>query len=181
MSETTPRRVYLLAIVNSIGTTIITKQAVQIYQGSPWRGTSRDTARRDLRALARAGYLVPMTVSGMRCYGLSDGPTYRPELREPSRRQALIHVINHEGGEWTVGRVKAHYRRIIGRHVYRATIRRDLADLHRRGHLDRHDDSARRFYTATVREKSSRQADATPRLCPVCRRTFEDCTCTGGA
>lgn len=153
MSETTPRRAYLLAIVTNIGTTVITKQAVQIYSGSPWKGTSRDTARRDLRALARAGYLVPMTVSGMRCYGLGDGPRYRPELRDPSRQQALLHVINAEGGEWTVGRVKAAYRQIIGRHVYRATIRRDLAALVAHGFLDRHGyGTPRHFYTPTVRK-----------------------------
>ncbi|MEV5659834.1 hypothetical protein [Streptomyces flaveolus] len=148
MTETTPRRTYLLAFVTARCSTVITKQAVQIYAASPWKGTSRDTARRDLRALARAGYLVPMTVGSMRCYGLGDGPGYRAELREMSRRQALLHVMNAEGGEWTVGRVKAEYRRIVGRHVYRSTIRRDLAALYRHGHLVRHGDGTpRRYYT----------------------------------
>jgi DeoR/GlpR family transcriptional regulator of sugar metabolism len=156
MSETTPRRAYLLAIVTHIGTTVITKQAVQIYSGSPWRDTSRSTARRDLRALARSGYLVPMTVGGMRCYGLGEGPGYRRRLREASRQQALLHVMHAEGGEWTVGRVKAAYRRIVGSHVYRATVRRDLARLHQLGHLDRHGDGTpRRFYTPSTKGGSA--------------------------
>lgn len=35
--------------------------------------------------------------------------------------------------------------------------------------------------TRKAGEKSSREADATPRRCPVCRFPFEDCTCVGGA
>jgi DeoR/GlpR family transcriptional regulator of sugar metabolism len=153
MAETTPRRAYLLAIINNIGTTVTTKHAVQIYANSPWRSASRDTARRDLRALSLAGYLVPLSVGGVRCYGLGDGPAYRPELRNTSRQQMLLHIVGLEGGEWTVGRVKALYRRTLGRHVYRSTIRRDLATLQAHGFLTRHGDGTPRcFYTPTARK-----------------------------
>ncbi|RPE40213.1 hypothetical protein EDD90_3249 [Streptomyces sp. Ag109_O5-1] len=64
------------------------------------------------------------------------------------RRENLLAAISEQGGEWTVGRVKQIYRRWLRRHIYRHTIRLDLARLHRDGHLDRHGDGTpRRFYT----------------------------------
>jgi hypothetical protein len=72
--------------------------------------------------------------------------------RRIDRRQLLLHAIRRERGEWTVGLVKHTYRRLLGhRHIYRSTIRRDLAALHSGGHLERHDAPARRFYTYTAK------------------------------
>ena len=65
-------------------------------------------------------------------------------------RAELRQVILRQGGEWTVGRVKREWRRILGTHVLRMAARRYLAGLHRDGHLDRHGDGTpRRFYTVT--------------------------------
>jgi hypothetical protein len=74
--------------------------------------------------------------------------SFWPRIHRNDLRQILLHIIRREGGEWTVGRCKPVYRRIVRRHVYRATIRRDLAALHAGGHLQRHGDGTpRRFYT----------------------------------
>lgn len=76
-------------------------------------------------------------------------PPGRTLLRTAARRQLLLDAIRAEGGEWTPGRVKHTYRRHHLTHVYRATIRHDLAALHNAGHLARTDTPGRRFYTST--------------------------------
>ncbi|MEV6833560.1 hypothetical protein AB0N17_03355 [Streptomyces sp. NPDC051133] len=146
MTETTTRRSYLLAVLRNLGGTVTTRLALQIYAVSPWRATSRNTARRDLRDLARRAYLVPVGGDGARAYVLGDNP----EPAHPVRgiRQPLVEVVRREGGEWTVGRMKRACRRLVGTHIYRSTARRYLAELHRLGHLDRHgDDTPLRYYT----------------------------------
>ena len=148
MTETTTRRTYLLAVVRNLGTPVTTKNAMQIYSTSPWRTASRNTARRDLRDLARRAYLVPLDVDGARAYVPGDNPKPAHPLR--GSRGQLLELILRYGGEWTVGRVKRAWRRILGTHVLRMSVRRYLADLHRDGHLDRHGDGTpRRFYTPT--------------------------------
>ena len=63
-------------------------------------------------------------------------------------RLHLLDIIRREGGEWTVGRAKPVYRRLLGRHTLRATIRRDLRWLEANGHLEEHGyGTAHRFYT----------------------------------
>lgn len=148
MTEATDRRTYLLAIVRNLGETVTTKQALQIYSTSPWRTVSKNTARRDLRDLARRAYLMPVEVDGIRSYAVGDEPNPRHPVH--GSREALLELILREGGEWTVGRVKRAWRRILGTHVIRAYVRRLLAQLHQRGYLDRHGDGTpRRYYTAT--------------------------------
>lgn len=68
--------------------------------------------------------------------------------RRPDAIRHLLDVIREEGGEWTVGRAKPVYRRFLGSHTYRATIRRHLELLAATGRLARHGDGTpRRFYT----------------------------------
>lgn len=71
----------------------------------------------------------------------------RAAVRPGSRRDLLLTTIRAEGGEWTVGRVKALYAESDCGHVYRATIRADLRTLHRAGYLVQHEISGQRFYT----------------------------------
>ncbi len=151
MTETTTRRTYLLAVLRNLGETVTTKQALDIYAVSPWRTASRNTARRDLRDLARRAYLVPVEADGARTYGLGNNPNPPHPIRaRGGARPSLLEAIRREGGEWTVSRVKRACRQIVGTHVYRSTARRHLAALHRDGHLDRHGDGTpRRFYTLT--------------------------------
>jgi hypothetical protein len=146
VTEATARRMYLLAIVRNLGETVGTKRALQIYAASPWPTTSRNTARRDLRDLARRAYLVPAEADGRRGYV----PGSDPSPAHPGRgtRKVLLEVIQTEGGEWTTGRIRRTWRRLLGTHVLRMAARRYLADLHRDGYLECHGDGTpRRYYT----------------------------------
>lgn len=89
-----------------------------------------------------------MRVSESVLAGAVTAPAAGPRPVRPSARAYLLATIRHEGGEWTVGRAKPVYRRLLRAHTYRATIRRDLARLEAEGHLARHGDGTpRRFYS----------------------------------
>ena len=147
MTETETRRTYLLAVLRNHGGPVTTKRALHIYRESrEWATAGRNTARRDLRDLARRAYLVPAEHHGRRFYRLGNDPS----PRHPARgvRKFVLEAIQTEGGEWTTGRVKRTWHQITGTHVLRMSVRRYLAALHRDGHLNRHGDgTARRFYT----------------------------------
>lgn len=143
------RRTFLITELRNLGGRITTRQALEIYRGSPWAAIGRKAARRDLRDLARRTHLLPVNTDGPRAYVLGDtvNPPHPIHARGGSRR-FLLEAIQREGGEWTVGRVKRAYRSIVGTHVWRATCRRHLAELRRLGHLDRHGEGTpRRYYT----------------------------------
>lgn len=59
MTDLTTRRGYLLAALRAHGGPVTTCGAVWLMAGSPWPTTGRNTARKDLRALAARGYLRP--------------------------------------------------------------------------------------------------------------------------
>lgn len=144
------RRTYLLAVLRNLGGPVTTKRALHIYAGSrEWATTGRNTARRDLRDLARRAYLVPAEHHGARFYRLGSDPT--PAHPARGVRKAVLEAIQTEGGEWTTGRAKRTWHQFTGTHVLRMSVRRCLADLHRDGHLDRHGDGTpRRFYTVAA-------------------------------
>lgn len=140
------RRTFLLSVVRSNGGLVTTGLALKIYSVSPWSGVSRNTARRDLRDLARRARLVPAEHHGKRFYRLSSDPDCAHPVR--NTRQLVLEAIRTEGGEWTTGRARRTWHQISGTHVLRMSVRRYLANLHRDGHLDRHGDgTARRYYT----------------------------------
>jgi Fic family protein len=142
------RRQYLHQIVRNLGEQITTGKALEIYAVSPWPTVGKGAARRDLRDLARRGYLIPDNRAGARAYNLSNPPPLAHPFYGRSLRQELLKTIHREGGEWTAGRAKAACRRLQGTHVWRATARRLLAELHHRGQLERHGDGTpRRYYT----------------------------------
>lgn len=141
------RRTFLLAVVRNNGGRVTTSGALHIYAGSPWCTAGRSTARRDLRDLARRAYLTPIDTPRGRYYRAGDDPNPAHPVARGSR-QRLLEEIRREGGEWTVGRVKCTWHRLLGTHVLRMACRRFLADLRRDGHLDRHGDGTpRRYYT----------------------------------
>ncbi|MFB7285488.1 hypothetical protein [Actinacidiphila glaucinigra] len=86
------------------------------------------------------------------------------------RRDALLAAMKTAGGEWTTGRVKAMYKRLLPHHMYRAAIRRDLADLCNRGYIESHDGPRGRYYTVA----GSTAASATGFFEPG--RTYGDVT-----
>lgn len=148
------RRTFLLAAVQDEGSLVTTSLALRIYAASPWKGVSRNTARRDLRDLARRGRLVPAEHQGARAYQLSSDPNCAHPVR--NARQLVLEAIRAEGGEWTTGRTRRAWRQVAGTHVLRMSVRRYLANLHRDGHLERHGDGTpRRFYTPTDTRKGA--------------------------
>ncbi|MFD4559009.1 hypothetical protein ACFWP5_32600 [Streptomyces sp. NPDC058469] len=150
MAETTIRREYLLAAIRRFGGgPVTTKRALNIYAKSgEWATAGRNTARRDLRDLARRAYLVPAEHRGARFYQLGSDPS--PAHPARGSRKLLLEAIRAEGGEWTTGRIRHTWHRLLGTHVLRMAARRYLAALHRDGHLNRHGDGTpRRYYTPT--------------------------------
>ena len=64
----TTRRAYLLAAVREYGRPVTTQFAEQVMADSPWPTTGRNTARKDLRGLAKRGYLAPVDTDQGRIY-----------------------------------------------------------------------------------------------------------------
>lgn len=58
MADLLTRRAYLLAAVQQHGRPVTTGLAEQLMADSPWPTTKRNTARKDLRALAGRGLLT---------------------------------------------------------------------------------------------------------------------------
>lgn len=66
------RRAHLLAVIRRTTGTWTTHRAEQVLANSAW-GCHRNTARKDLRALARRGLLTPSTDQhGRRTYTVTD-------------------------------------------------------------------------------------------------------------
>ncbi|MHB9862145.1 hypothetical protein [Streptomyces sp. YIM S03343] len=71
----------------------------------------------------------------------------RTALPVSERRLAqLLDTIRTLGGRWPAGRVQD-LRRLTGGATQRSIARRDLAELHRRGHLDQNGPRDGRYYT----------------------------------
>lgn len=63
-----------------------------------------------------------------------------------ARLAQLLDTIRTHGGKWSTGALQE-LRRKQGGTKQRGTARRDLAELHRRGHLHQHGAGDGRFYT----------------------------------
>ncbi|MFF0790421.1 hypothetical protein [Streptomyces spiralis] len=74
MPDLITRRTYLLDAIRADGRPVTTQRATQLMDGSPWPTTGRNTARKDLRALAAHGQLFAVDVEGRRLYQ----PTTQP-------------------------------------------------------------------------------------------------------
>lgn len=66
--------------------------------------------------------------------------------RVEARLAQLLDTIRTHGGKWSTGALQE-LRRRDGGTTQRGTARRDLAELHRRGHLHQHGAGDGRFYT----------------------------------
>ncbi|NUS79124.1 MAG: hypothetical protein HOV70_23390 [Streptomyces sp.] len=71
MAETPTRRTYLLAAIAADGRPVTTQLAEQLMADSPWPTARRNTTRKDLRGLARAGLLTACDTAGRRTYQLA--------------------------------------------------------------------------------------------------------------
>lgn len=72
-----------------------------------------------------------------------------------ARLAQLLDTIRTHGRHWSAGRVQ-NLRRLTGGPTQRGTARRDLAELHRRGHLNQHGPLDGRFYTLRTRKDRAR-------------------------
>jgi Fe2+ or Zn2+ uptake regulation protein len=71
MSDTT-RRAYLHTVLQTAGHPVTTETAVQLLDGRPY-AAGRNTVRKQLRGLARAGHLTITAVDGRTTYYLTGG------------------------------------------------------------------------------------------------------------
>lgn len=67
MPEITTRRTRLLAAIHGHGRPLTTQLAAQLLADA-WPSYGRNTARKDLRGLARAGLLTAVDIEGRRVY-----------------------------------------------------------------------------------------------------------------
>ncbi|MGW4950626.1 hypothetical protein [Streptomyces parvulus] len=79
-----------------------------------------------------------------------------PQSPREQRLAQLLDTIRTHGGEWRVGDVVV-LRRLAGGPIQRSVARRDLAELHHRGHLQQHGPKDGRFYT--LRRRRTRGGD----------------------
>lgn len=79
-----------------------------------------------------------------------------PESAREQRLAQLLDTIRTYRGEWRAGDVVV-VRRLTGGPVQRSVARRDLAELHQRGHLTQHGPKDSRFYT--LKRKRTRGGD----------------------
>ncbi|MET8475383.1 hypothetical protein ABZY90_19795 [Streptomyces sp. NPDC006422] len=77
MPDSLTRRGYLYAAIRAAGRPVTAAHAVALMHGSPWPTTGRNTTRKDLRGLARAGLLVADDTGGRRTYSLNTPPGTR--------------------------------------------------------------------------------------------------------
>lgn len=66
------RRGWLLDAIRAAGVPVTTHQAELMLAESPWPTSGRNTARKDLRALARHGHLVPAVTEPRTVYITED-------------------------------------------------------------------------------------------------------------
>lgn len=67
MPDLTTRRDWLLAAIRAFGRPVPTADAEQLLAGTSW-SCHRNTARKDLRALARRGHLTSTATGGRTIY-----------------------------------------------------------------------------------------------------------------
>ncbi|MFE3031517.1 hypothetical protein ACFXKY_07700 [Streptomyces canus] len=72
MADTITRRSYLLLAIQREAAPVTTSRAAQLLAASPWSTCGRNTARKDLRALAARGFLAAAEADGRRIYRPTD-------------------------------------------------------------------------------------------------------------
>lgn len=68
MTDTATRRGWLAAAITTEPAPVTTHRAAQLLAASPWPTAGRNTARKDLRALASRGLLAAVDTAGRRTY-----------------------------------------------------------------------------------------------------------------
>ncbi|MFJ4837123.1 hypothetical protein [Streptomyces sp. NPDC088746] len=73
MITTITRRDWLATAIQGTATPVTTQRAAELLAVSPWPTAGRNTARKDLRALAARGVLVAVDANGRRTYAPKGG------------------------------------------------------------------------------------------------------------
>lgn len=68
MTADLTRRAWLATAITTEAAPVTTHRAAQLLAGSPWGTAGRNTARKDLRALAARGLLLAVDTDGRRTY-----------------------------------------------------------------------------------------------------------------
>ncbi|MFH9610474.1 hypothetical protein [Streptomyces sp. NPDC017448] len=68
MSTPITRRAWLATAVQAEPAPVTTRRAAELLAVSPWPSSGRNTARKDLRALAARGVLAAVDAAGRRAY-----------------------------------------------------------------------------------------------------------------
>ncbi|RLV66303.1 hypothetical protein STAN_1824 [Streptomyces sp. CBMAI 2042] len=68
MPELTTRRAWLAVAIQTEPAPVTTHRAAELLAASPWPTSGRNTARKDLRALAARGVLAAVDAAGRRTY-----------------------------------------------------------------------------------------------------------------
>ncbi|MFD8407211.1 hypothetical protein ACFV1G_21300 [Streptomyces anulatus] len=68
MSTPITRRAWLAVAVQAEPAPVTTHRAAELLTASPWPSSGRNTARKDLRALAARGFLAAVDTAGRRAY-----------------------------------------------------------------------------------------------------------------
>ncbi|MCM8552660.1 HNH endonuclease signature motif containing protein [Streptomyces sp. STCH 565 A] len=112
MAEPT-RRQFLYAAVQQHGRPVTTQLAARLMTGSPWASTGRNTTRKDLRALADRGLLIPVEQEGRRAYELAmrltDRTRFWNKVNRPSDDACWLWTASlntHGYGQFHVSRPK---------------------------------------------------------------------------
>jgi len=105
----------------------------QDYECDPGRGDAVERLRRTAAGIEE------------KCSPAGATATPREAARE-RRLEQLLDTMRTHGGKWTTSTVQT-VRRTAGDPAQRGTARRDLAELHRRGHLHQYGAGDGRYYT----------------------------------
>jgi hypothetical protein len=68
VADVLTRRQYLLDAIKADGRPVTSHRAAHLLAASPWATAGRNTARKDLRGLARNGHLTAVDINGRRTY-----------------------------------------------------------------------------------------------------------------
>lgn len=123
----------LRGLVRVLRTVVREEQTLPEVRRLLWQHASDDAAAREEKG-SRQADATPDKVA-----------SYERRLAQ------LLDTIRTHPGKWTT-RMVQEIRRGDGGHVQRGTARRDLAELHRRGHLPQHGAGDGRFYLLKTRK-----------------------------
>ena len=128
----------LRGLVRVLRTVVREEQTLPEVRRLLWQHASDDAAAREGKSSRPAADATPSKAD-----------------RVEARLAQLLDTIRTHGGKWSTSTL-LEVRRRDGGSTQRGAARRDLAELHRRGHLNQHGAGDGRFYTLKTRKDDAR-------------------------